>query len=206
MTSTPHPLKHLLTGVIRVLTRRIWGSLCRVGLRWQVWVWGAPAFERAVFHAPPWLALIYLQAWGAVIGPEIDFHGRLTLHGAYQPQGKLTIGARCHLGPGVTLDLTGPIVLGEGCTVSLNTQILTHQDVGYSPLGHRLYPTTIAGVSIDAGAYIGAGAILFPGVQIGRCAVIGAGSVVRESVPAFTVVAGVPARVIKQLDPTAVED
>jgi acetyltransferase-like isoleucine patch superfamily enzyme len=55
---------------------------------------------------------------------------------------------------------------------------------------------TSAGVSIGAGAWIGAGAKLLDGIAIGERAIVGAGSVVRESVPAFAVAAGVPARII----------
>jgi acetyltransferase-like isoleucine patch superfamily enzyme len=98
------------------------------------------------------------------------------------------------------MDFSAPIVLGEGCTISLNAQLLTHHDTGYSPL-RQLYPTYSAAVTLEDGVYIGAGAIIFPGVRVGQCAVIGAGSIVRETVPAYTVVAGVPARIIRQLDP-----
>ena len=54
-------------------------------------------------------------------------------------------------------------------------------------------------VSIGADVWIGGGAILCPGVTIGDRAVIGAGSVVTRDVPADTVVAGNPARVIRRL-------
>ncbi len=48
-------------------------------------------------------------------------------------------------------------------------------------------------------AWIGAHAVIFPGVTIGPGAVVGAGSVVREDVPPYTVVAGIPARPVRQL-------
>jgi len=168
-------------------------------------VWGSTAFEHAVAHCPPWLALEILKAYGTTIGPGIDFHGRLNLHGTYQVKGKLTIGSQVHIGPNVTLDLTGPIVLEDRCTISLNAQILTHQDVGYSPLAAHLFPTEVGSVTVEAGAYIGAGAIVLNNARVGRCSVVAAGAVVNRDVPPFTVVAGVPARVIKQLDRAQVE-
>jgi maltose O-acetyltransferase len=48
--------------------------------------------------------------------------------------------------------------------------------------------------------WLGGGAILLPGVRIGRNAVVGAGAVVTRNVPANTVVAGNPARVIREIE------
>ncbi|MBN2470199.1 MAG: hypothetical protein JXN59_05680 [Anaerolineae bacterium] len=75
--------------------------------------------------------------------------------------------------------------------------------MGYTPLAAHAYPSAAAGITVESGAYIGAGAILMMGIRIGRCAVVAAGAVVREDVPPFTVVGGVPAKVIKTLDPSA---
>ena len=49
------------------------------------------------------------------------------------------------------------------------------------------------------GSWIGANAIILPGVTIGKNAVVGAGSVVTKNVPDFSVFAGAPARLIKML-------
>lgn len=54
-------------------------------------------------------------------------------------------------------------------------------------------------VLIERGAWIGAGAIILPGVTIGRNSVIGAGAVVTKSVPAFSVACGNPAKTIKKI-------
>lgn len=191
----------MMAGAARVLLRRVWAPIYIGWLRARVAVWGAAAFEHAVAQCPPWLALAILRAFGARIGHGVDFHGRLNLHGAYQPAGKLTVGAWCHIGDGVTLDLVAPITLGDRCTLSLNASILTHEDVGYSPLA-AAYPSRSAPVTIEDGAYIGAGAIILMGVRVGRCAVVGAGAVVRADVPAYAVAVGVPARVVRHLDPT----
>jgi len=55
-------------------------------------------------------------------------------------------------------------------------------------------------IVIEDNVWIGGGAILLPGVRIGRNAVVGAGAVVTRSVPANTVVAGNPARVIREIE------
>ena len=53
-------------------------------------------------------------------------------------------------------------------------------------------------LDIDVGdeAWLGAGVIIFPGIKIGKCAVIGAGSVVMQDVPDYTIVVGTPAKKI----------
>jgi len=55
-------------------------------------------------------------------------------------------------------------------------------------------------IVIEDNVWIGGGAILLPGVRIGRNAVVGAGSVVSRDVPANTVVAGNPAKVIREIE------
>ena len=55
-------------------------------------------------------------------------------------------------------------------------------------------------IVIEDNVWIGGGAILLPGVSIGRNAVVGAGAVVSRSVPANTVVVGNPARVIREIE------
>jgi len=55
-------------------------------------------------------------------------------------------------------------------------------------------------IVIEDNVWLGGGAILLPGVTIGRNAVVGAGAVVPRNVPANTVVAGNPARVIREIE------
>jgi maltose O-acetyltransferase len=55
-------------------------------------------------------------------------------------------------------------------------------------------------IVIEDNVWLGGGAILLPGVRIGRNAVVGAGAVVSRNVPANTVVAGNPARVIREIE------
>lgn len=78
--------------------------------------------------------------------------------------------------------------------------MLTDQNHGYqdpdTPIG-RQQPVNRT-VTIGAGSWLGAGAIVLPGARIGRNVVIAAGSVVRGDVPDRCVVAGVPARIVRE--------
>ena len=68
---------------------------------------------------------------------------------------------------------------------------------GIAPSERRML--TSRPVTLCNNVWIGAGAIVLPGVTVGENAVVGAGSVVTHDVPPDTVVAGNPARVIKSL-------
>ena len=113
---------------------------------------------------------------------------------------KLHIGASCFIADDVLLDVRGGITLEDGVTISNRCSLVTHMNVGYPnhPL-QKVYPTKESKLTIKDGAYIGTGAILLPGVTIGRKSVVGAGAVVTKSVPKSVLVAGVPAKIIKRL-------
>lgn len=55
-------------------------------------------------------------------------------------------------------------------------------------------------VTLEMGCWLGAGSIILPGVTVGKNSVVAAGSVVTKDVPPFSVVAGVPARVIRRIE------
>ena len=55
-------------------------------------------------------------------------------------------------------------------------------------------------IVIGDGAWIGAGAIILPGITIGEYAVIGAGSVVTKDIPAYTIAAGNPCKPTRKID------
>lgn len=113
---------------------------------------------------------------------------------------KLHIGNRCFIGDEVKLDVRGGITFENDVTISGRATIVTHINVGFDdhPL-QKYYPTKESQVVIKQGAYIGTGAIILPGVTIGRESVVGAGAVVTKDVPAHTLVAGVPAKEVKKI-------
>lgn len=148
----------------------------------------------------PQVRTLLLRMAGATIGKDtIVMNARFAnaFHHGFLP---LTIGSQCFIGGEVMLDVRGGIRLEDDVTVSNRASIVTHINVGYSdhPL-QKVYPTKESPVVIKRGAYIGTGAILLPGVTVGRESVVGAGAVVTTSVPPHVVVGGVPARVIKKI-------
>lgn len=96
------------------------------------------------------------------------------------------------------LEDRGNIVIGDRASIGPRVTLLSASDPNLSRI--RPYVTTKRGkVIIREDAWIGAGAIILPNVTIGRGAVVGAGAVVTKNVEPYSVVVGVPAKVIKRL-------
>ena len=112
------------------------------------------------------------------------------------------IGKGCYVGFHVELDTNHPelIEIGDGVTISHRCIIASHMASDAATPLRALYPGSAAPVRIEAGAWICVGAILLPGVTIGSNAMVAAGAVVNRDVPPGTLAAGVPARVMKQLE------
>ncbi|WP_318349323.1 acyltransferase [Aquipluma nitroreducens] len=89
--------------------------------------------------------------------------------------------------------------IGDRVALGPRVTIILSSDANWSNLMKHIEP--IKGtVILKNDCWIGAGAIILPNVSIGECSIVGAGSVVTKDVPDFTVVAGVPAVVIKKLN------
>src|SRR5215470_794708 len=115
------------------------------------------------------------------------------------PDPVLRIGDRCVIGRGSHIVAHQSIEIGDDVWTGPYVYV-TDQNHGYAdpetPIG-RQFPVNRP-VSIGAGSWLGAGAIVLPGARIGQNVVVAAGSVVRGQVPDRCVVAGVPARVVRE--------
>ena len=96
------------------------------------------------------------------------------------------------------------ITLGDGCTITGRTLILTHDYASGSIVNSRCdvgnsIQKKIGKITIGSNSFIGANSIILPGITIGKNSIVGAGSVVTKDVPDETVVAGNPAKKICSL-------
>lgn len=97
------------------------------------------------------------------------------------------------------LDESGNVIIEDGVSIAPRVTLITTSGPNLSII--RPYVKTIKGkIRIKRGAWIGAGVIILPNVTIGEGTVVGAGAVVIKDVPPYTVVVGVPAKIIKKLD------
>lgn len=114
----------------------------------------------------------------------------------------ISIGGRCSIGRGCFIVGLSSIAIGDDVTIAPRVYITDHnhsyEDTNV-PIG-RQWPSE-APVSIGPGCWLGTGAVILPGAQLGANVAVAAGSVVRGVVPDHCVVAGSPARVVRQHDP-----
>lgn len=131
---------------------------------------------------------------------------QLTLHGdviLYEGVGirvtegaQLSIGNHTYINRSASIDCTQEITIGDYCAISDNVQIL---DSDFHPITYNGKTSTMSNlVHIGNHVWIGRSAIILKGVTIGDGAIVGAGSVVTRDIPPGCLVAGNPARVIKE--------
>jgi len=94
------------------------------------------------------------------------------------------------------------IEIGNDVLISSNVSFITHDGGTWAFTDREIYKDVIkyGKIIISNNVFIGAKAIIMPGVRIGNRSVIGAGSIVTKSVPDNSVVAGIPAKVIMTTD------
>jgi serine acetyltransferase len=147
---------------------------------------------------------LYGEQWievgaGSMIGAQVSLSAGMVPGQDLGERPLLRIGDRCLIGRGSHIVAHYSIMIGDDVYTGPYVYI-TDQNHGYAdpdvPIG-RQWPSNAA-VSIGAGSWLGAGVIVLPGAVIGRNVVVAAGSVVRGEVPDCCVIAGVPARVVRE--------
>ncbi len=151
------------------------------------------------------------------LGTDVKIHDFVNLYGC-------EIGDHSQIGTFVEIQKNA--VVGKKCKISTHTFIcegVTIEDNVF--VGHNVtfindrYPraTTAAGelqtgddweclsTLVEKGASVGSSSVILCGVRIGEGAIVGAGSVVTKDVPAHTIVAGNPARVLRAVDSRHIE-
>lgn len=108
---------------------------------------------------------------------------------------RISIGHGVYIMDSVTLMGSGGITIEDGVQIAACVKILSNNH----DLSDREV-ITLAPVRLCRGCWIGAGAIILPGVTVGENSVVGAGAVVTHDVPAHSIVAGNPARILRQID------
>ena len=136
-----------------------------------------------------------LRLAGVRVGERSIIAGQISIVGALGASG-LVLGERCFVNTGCLFDVDALIVLGADVAVGQQTMILTSTHrIGTAE--RRAGENRVHPVTIGDGVWLGARSLIMPGITVG--AIVAAGAVVTRDVPPNTVVAGVPARVIREL-------
>jgi len=187
---------------------RLWNAALRAGTITPENPAGHPfrAFGMGSLIGFPTGAL-YGEKWieigaGTMIGAQVSMSAGMVPGQDLGEAPVLRIGDRCIIGRGSHIVAHYSIVIGDDVFTGPYVYI-TDQNHSYAdpdvPIG-RQWPANTA-VSIGPGSWLGAGVIVLPGAAIGGNVVVAAGSVVRGVVPDRCVVAGVPARVVREYVP-----
>ncbi|HEV8324833.1 MAG TPA: DapH/DapD/GlmU-related protein [Myxococcota bacterium] len=130
------------------------------------------------------------------IGEDVYVGHRAVLKGYHL--NRLVVGDGTWIGQNVFIHAAGGVRIGRDVGIGPGVTILTSQheeparDV---PVLHA--PVRMAPVVVEDDGDLGVGSILLPGVTVGRGAIVGAGAVVTRDVPAYAVVAGNPAKLLR---------
>lgn len=123
------------------------------------------------------------------------------------PHSGITIGKDCLIGEYSIIRGQGGVTLGNRVYTSPFSQIIAVNHVIADPDAPIIdQGITADGIHIEDDVWVGSGAIITDGVHVGKGAVIAAGAVVTKDVPKHTIVAGVPAKVIRRIKKTDLDD
>ena len=90
------------------------------------------------------------------------------------------------------------VIIGDRVSIGPSVLFITDSFPNNSRL-NKLYPLISGSIVIEDDAWLGANVIIQPNVRIGKCSVIGTGSVVTKDIPPYSVAVGTPAKVIKKI-------
>ncbi len=170
--------------------------LISVAARWKGMKFGKNSYIGPGYD---WL---HVNLKGVVIGNNITI-GRNAWIQTTKPKNSrvyVTIGHNSQIGRHVVISAIEKITIGKNCLLAYNVSILDHDHNLQSPLSPIESGLGKAEkVIIEDECFIGAHSFILKGVHLGKHCVVGANSLVTKSFPAFSVIGGNPARLIKRL-------
>ena len=132
---------------------------------------------------------------GIRIGNRVTLNRYAYLQGS---RGGITVGDGSEINNYAVINGAGQVAIGENVLIGPHAQIISyHHNYGDIKKPIKDQGLDYQPISIGNDVWIGANAVILAGVEIGQGCIIGAGSVVTHSFPPLSVVAGVPARLLK---------
>ncbi len=140
-----------------------------------------------------------------IVGDEVYINGHNSfIAGKVYDRPTLVIGDRTVLGFGVVIVVGREVVLGRSVLIAEEVFITDNPGHPIEPSRRRrdepVDPERIRPILIEDDVWIGTKCLIMPGVTIGKGSVIAAGSVVTKSIPPYSLAAGNPARVLREIE------
>jgi len=112
------------------------------------------------------------------------------------------IGKNVFIGAEVLIDPPYPdlVIIEDDVIISGHNIFIAHSSPTLPIREERLLKSKYVPTKVEQGVWMATGAMILPGVTVGRNSVVAAGAVVTKDVPPYTIVAGVPAKVIRKLE------
>jgi acetyltransferase-like isoleucine patch superfamily enzyme len=126
---------------------------------------------------------------------ELGFGEGTSIYDSALVLGDVKVGKNTWIGPGVVLDGTGGLEIGDYCSISSGVQLYSHNSVDWAISGGTA-PHKKARTIVGSRCYIGPQTVVAMGIVIGDGSVVGANSLVLHSIPAGTKAFGTPCRII----------
>ena len=139
---------------------------------------------------------VYIASTAAVFCDELRMGERSYLAANSYVTGEISLGSDSTVNPYAVV--RGKITIGDGVRIGAHTSLLAFNhgsDRTDQPIFRQ--PHTARGITVGDDVWIGSNAIVLDGVTIGAHSIIGAGAVVTKDVPAWSIAAGNPARVLR---------
>lgn len=131
-----------------------------------------------------------------IIGNQVRISKRCSVYGS--TDNLLEIGNNSYVGMGSILNgFSARLVIGNNVSIGQNVNIMVDSGPNASPLMQKVFPIVEGPVRIGNNCWIGASAIIMPDVSLGEFCVVAANSYVNKSFPAFSIIGGSPARLIR---------
>ena len=134
-----------------------------------------------------------------IIGNRVKIAKYCSIYGS--ENNLLEIGDETYIGMfSIVNGFAAKVVIGHHVSIAQNVNIMADSGPNASPVMQQYFPIVSGSVTIGNHTWIGAGAILMPGIELGEFCVVAANSYVNKSFPAYSVIGGNPAKLIKRIE------
>lgn len=131
-----------------------------------------------------------------IIGDNVKMSKNISAFGS--PQFPLVIGSDTYIGMNSILNgYAASLIIGSNVSIAQNVNIMTDSGPNASEQLQKVFPLIHSEIVIGNHCWIGASAIIMPGVTLGDYCVVAAGSFVNQSYPDYSVIGGTPSRLIR---------